>query len=142
MKIRPIPGDARTTRRSGATAVEMALVCPVLFLMVFGLFEIAYGYMVQHLIEDAARQGCRVGICYRKTNATVLNTVNGLLQTEGVVGANTTIWVNNVSGDVAAAKTGDNITVQITLASSKASLFPGTGYLKGKLTATSTLRHQ
>ena len=58
MKNRPIQGGARTTRRTGTATVEMALVCPVLFLMVFGLFEVAYGYMVQHLIEDAARQGC------------------------------------------------------------------------------------
>lgn len=142
MKNRPIQGGARTTRRTGTATVEMALVCPVLFVMVFGLFEVAYGYMVQHLIEDAARQGCRVGICYRKTNATVLSTVNSLLQTERVVGANTKILVNNVIGDVAAAKTGDDITVQITLPSSKASIFPRTGYLKGQLKATSTLRHQ
>ena len=142
MKKRSIQSGARTTRRTGTATVEMALVCPVLFVMVFGLFEVAYGYMVQHLIEDAARQGCRVGICYRKTNATVLSTVNGLLQTERVVGANTKILVNNVIGDVAAAKTGDNITVQITLPSSKASIFPRTGYLKGQLKATSTLRHQ
>ena len=81
-------------------------------------------------------------LCYRKTNATVLSTVNNLLQTERVVGANTTILVNNVAGDVSAAKTGDDITVQITLPSSKASIFPRTGYLKGQLKATSTLRHQ
>ena len=72
----------------------------------------------------------------------MLSTVNGLLQKERIVGANTTILVNNVSGDVSAAKTGDDITVQITLASSKASIFPRTGYLKGQLKATSTLRHQ
>ena len=142
MKSRPIRHDAKTSRRAGAMTVEMAIVGPLLFLIVFGLFEVAYGFMVQHLIQDAARQGCRVAMCYRKTNATVLATVNTLLNAEGVAGATTTILVNNVSADVSAAKTGDDITVQVTVAASNVSPFPVTGYLKGQLKATCTMRHE
>ena len=46
-------------RRRGTTAVEMAFVSPVLFLLVFGLIEFARMAMVQHALTDAARAGCR-----------------------------------------------------------------------------------
>lgn len=75
MKSRPIRHDAKASRRAGATTVGMAIVGPLLFLIVFGLFEVAYGFMVQHLIQDAARDGCRIAMCYRNSNAIVLATV-------------------------------------------------------------------
>ena len=142
MRSRPIRHDARASRRAGASAVEMAFVAPVLLLIVFGLFEIAHAFMVQHLIQDAARQGCRVGISFRKTNAMVQDTINRLLQAEGIAGANTTITVNGTTSDVSVAPAGADIQVRITLAASQVSLFPGSGYLTGQLTATSDMRHE
>ena len=134
--------DACNARRAGASTVEMAIVGPLLLLFIFGLFDIAHGFMVQHLIQDATRQACRVGVCPHKTNATVQATVDRLLKAEGIAKANTTILVNTVSGDVATAKAGDNISVQITLASSQVSLFPTGGFLKGQLQATCTMRRE
>jgi len=119
----------------------MALIAPVLFLIIFGLFEISFGYMVHHLIQDAARQGCRAGIRYKSTNAAVLSTVNTLINAEHIKGATTTVLVNNVAADVSAAKTGDQITVKITVPASKVTFFPTTGYLKGNLTVLCTMRH-
>ena len=113
------------------------MVAPVLFLVLFGLFEVAIGYMAHHLIQDAARQGCRSAISNGQTNATVSAKVNTLLSTAHVSGATTTILVNDVGGDVAAAKSGDYITVQVTVPASKVSLF---GRLKGSFTALCRLR--
>lgn len=132
----------RSSRRNGASTVEMALVSPVLFAIVFGLFEVAYGYMVHHLIQDAARQGCRVGVCYGETNTDVTTKVNTLLQAEKVTGTTTTIMVNGAVANVSSAKSGDQVTVQITIPASKASLFPVSGYIKGQLSALCTMRHQ
>ena len=142
MRSRPKLHDARNARRAGATTVEMAIVGPLLLLLIFGLFDIAHGFMVQHLIQDASRQGCRVGIIRHKTNSAVQATVDRLLKAEGIAKAKTTILVNNASGEVATAKAGDNISVQITLASSDVSFFPATGYLKGRLNATCTMRRE
>ena len=139
MRSRPIRHEAR---RAGASAVEMAFVAPVLLLIVFGLFEIAHAFMVQHLIQDAARQGCRVGISFRKTNAMVQDTINRLLQAEGITGANTTITVNGTTSDLSVAPAGADIRVRITLATSRVSLFPGSGYLTGQLTAACDMRHE
>ena len=127
--------------RAGTSTVEMALVAPVLFLIVFGLFEISFGYMVHHLIQDAARQGCRTGIRYKSTNAAVLSTVNALISAEHIQGATTTVLVNNAVADVSTAKVGDQITVKISVPASKVTFFPTTGYLKGTLSAMCTMRH-
>jgi Flp pilus assembly protein TadG len=128
--------------RAGASTVELAFVAPVMFVFVFGVIEIAFGYMVHHLIQDAARQGCRIAVGYGQSDTTVLAKVNSLLSAEHITGATTKILVNNVAGEVASAKSGDQITVQITVPASHVSLFPTSGFLKGQLTALCTLRHE
>ena len=45
--------------RWGAAAVEMALVAPFVFLLVFGSFEFARMMMVRQALTNAAREGCR-----------------------------------------------------------------------------------
>ncbi len=48
-------------QRRGAAAVEMALVMPVLFLMVFGIIEFGWMMSVQNTLVNAAREGARLG---------------------------------------------------------------------------------
>lgn len=141
MQIRHLSIHRKSSVRLGASTVEMAIVAPVLFAIIFGLFEIAYGYMVHHLIQDAARQGCRVGICYGETNADVSAKINSLLQAEQISGSTTKIMVNNAVADVCQAKAGDLVTVQITVPAVNVSFFPVTGYLKGQLSALCSMRH-
>ena len=141
MNSRPMRREPSKSPRAGASTVEMAMVCPVLFVIVFGLIEVAMGYMAHHLIQDASRQGCRAGICRGQTNATVQTRVNNLLHAERINGANTTILINNVPGDLATARAGDNVSVRITLAASQVTFLPTTGYLKGQFSATCTMRH-
>jgi Flp pilus assembly protein TadG len=119
----------------------MAFVTPILFLIVFGVIEIAYGYMVHHLIQDAARQGCRLAVCSGQSDSTVTAKINTLLQAEHISGTTTKVLVNSTTTDVSSAKSGDLITVQITIPASKVTFFPTTGFLKGQLTAHCTLRH-
>jgi Flp pilus assembly protein TadG len=133
--------NSKRSRRQGASAVEMALVAPIVFTFIFGLFEIAYGYMVHHLIQDAARQGCRVAVCYGESNTDVKAKINSLLQAEKISGSTTTIKVNNAVSDVSTAKAGDLVTVQINVPRANVSFFPATGYIKGPVYALCTMRH-
>lgn len=142
MNSRPMRREPSKSRRAGASTVEMAMVCPVLFLIVFGLIEVSLGYMAHHLIQDASRQGCRAAICRGQTNATVLTRINNLLAAERITGANTTILINNVPGDLATARVGDNVSVKITLDAAQVTFLPTTGYLKGTFSATCTMRHE
>lgn len=128
--------------RRGAATVEMAIAAPVLFVIIFGVFEITHAFMIQHLIQDAARQGCRVAICPLKTNQDVQSMINSVLAREGVTGATTTILVNNATTDVVSARAGDDVSVKIQLDTSSIAMYPGGGYLYGQLTAAYTLRHE
>lgn len=128
-------------RRIGSSCVEMAFVAPVFFVLIFGSIEIAFGYMVDHLIQNAAREGCRLAITMGKTNDAVKSKVDSLLQSVNIEGATTSVSVNYSISDVSTAKPGDQITVRITVPKSSASLFPVTGYLKGQMSTQCTLRH-
>ena len=139
MKARYSPIRRLPSRRAGASTVEMAMIAPILILLVFGVMQFAMGYMVHHLIQDAARQGCRVAIGYGKSNTDVLSKINTLLAAENVTGATTTIQVNSASANVASAASGDEITVVITVPASTITFFPNS--LTGRLSAQCTMIH-
>ena len=46
--------------RKGVAAVEFALVVPVVILLIAGSIELGRAVMVQHILEETARTGCRV----------------------------------------------------------------------------------
>jgi len=56
------PPSASPTREAGAAAVEFALVVPLLLLLVFGIiqFGITFGQVLA--LNNASRQGARVGV--------------------------------------------------------------------------------
>lgn len=56
--------------RRGATAVEMAVVAPIFFLLVFGLVEFSRMTMVSQGLTDAARAGCRKAVLASTDNST------------------------------------------------------------------------
>lgn len=49
-------------RRNGATTVELAVVAPVMFLLIFGLFEFTRMVWIQQAITNAAREGGRKAV--------------------------------------------------------------------------------
>lgn len=129
--------------RSGAAAVEMAMVSPVLFTLILGILQVGYAFMAQHALQDAARRGCRVATLrsVNRSNSTVTSTINSQLQSEGINIAKTTITIllNNHPGDVSQAQAGDDVCVKVTMALSDATLFPGyfdnfTGTMQGAAT--------
>jgi len=47
-------------RTEGATAVEFAIVLPILLLIVGGIMDIGHAYHELHVVNEAAREGARV----------------------------------------------------------------------------------
>jgi Flp pilus assembly protein TadG len=52
-------------REKGASAVEFALVLPVLILILFGIIEFGFIIYDKAVITNASREGARTGIVYR-----------------------------------------------------------------------------
>src|SRR5262249_18119582 len=127
-------------QRIGATTVEFAVISPVIFLFVFGLIELARGIMVTHLLTNAARNGCRVGIIEGKSNQDITTAVNNTLTATGISGDSITVYVNDNNGDTVNAQPGDEVTVRVLVPVANVSWVPVPNYLAGNLQGKYTLR--
>ncbi|MEL7496464.1 MAG: TadE/TadG family type IV pilus assembly protein [Planctomycetota bacterium] len=76
--------------RRGATAVEFALVAPIVFLVVLGLVEWARFEMVRQVTSTATFNGARAGALMGATDVDVETKVNNILDVYFVNNATTT----------------------------------------------------
>jgi Flp pilus assembly protein TadG len=76
-------GRRRDAARRGATAVEMALIAPVFFLLLMGMVEICLMEGAQQLLENAAYNTSRLAKTgYISSGQTQAQTVSQILTTE------------------------------------------------------------
>lgn len=97
--------------RRGAAAVELAVVLPLFFLLIFGMIEYGRLVMVQQIITNAAREGARVAILTTATTSSVTTAVTSYLTNAGITGETVTVSPSPPSS--AAAGTGVTVTVSI-----------------------------
>jgi Flp pilus assembly protein TadG len=131
-----------TWRRTGAATIEFAIVGSVFFMMVLGIVEIGRGFMAQHLLTNAARQGCRTGVLPGKSSADISATVNSTLTGQGINGEAVIVQINDELEDASAAVTGDEVTVTVRVPVSQITWVPGGRYLSGNITGQYTLRRE
>jgi len=89
----------KSASQSGASAVEFAIVLPVLILLVFGIIEFSVALYDKAMITNASREGARAGIVFRVPSVTdeeiitVVNTYlgNNLITFGTPAPANTTV---------------------------------------------------
>jgi Flp pilus assembly protein TadG len=129
-------------KRKGASAVEFAFIAPVMFLMILGMIELARGLMLIHMMTNAARAGCRVGILEGKANSDVTAAVNSALQPIGISTDSVTVDVNDNVSDVANCNPGDEVTVVVSVPISTVSWVPYARYLSGNISGQYTLRRE
>jgi len=128
--------------RRGATLVEFAVVASVFFVIVLGIIELGRGFMVLHLLTNAAREGARTGVIEGKSTDDINSTVTTALKSQGVKVDKATVQVNRVEQDAAKAKQGDAITVVVSVPVGDVTWVPGGSFLKGNLTGKYTLRRE
>ena len=128
--------------RRGATTVEFAVTSLVFFTLVLGIVEIGRALMVQHVLTDAARHGCRVGVLDGKATSDVSTAATAVLNAGGAGSATVTVQVNGVVADASTAQSGDEITVLTSVPAGQISWLPGLRYLTGNLTGQYTLRRE
>jgi hypothetical protein len=78
--------DIRTNRRRGVSAVEFAVVLPLIVLLLVGSIEAARGLMVSHSLQEAAQAGCRVYSVEGTTQAQATALIDLAMSNAGVTG--------------------------------------------------------
>lgn len=128
-------------QRRGAAAVEFAVVAPVFFLLVFGMIEYGRMVMVQQIIVNSAREGCRAAVLDGSTTSGVKSTT-----ITAMASGNITITTSNVTvspDPPSNAEFGDPVTVTVTVPFNQVSWLPSPMYLGGKsMTASTTMRRE
>lgn len=97
---------------SGASAVEFALLLPVLMMILFGIIEFGFALYQQAILTNASREGARLGIVQSIpaiTTAQINAAIDAYLTPAGINPGNVTRAI------VAGGVTGTPVTVSLTL---------------------------
>lgn len=73
-------------RQRGVAALEFALLAPVLFVILVGVFEFGTAFWQRQMLASALREGARVGVVAtnpRKNDAEIKSTINAFLSSSG-----------------------------------------------------------
>jgi Flp pilus assembly protein TadG len=126
---RPLP-----RRRSGAAAVEFALVAPLLVLLVLGMIEFGRMIMVEQILTNAAREGARKAVLPGVTQAQVETAIDDYLKNSSVKGQSRTVSPNPGS-----ATGGTSITVTVSVPYNSVTWLPVSRFLSGKTLSASVI---
>jgi Flp pilus assembly protein TadG len=122
-------------KRSGTAAVEMAFVAPILFALIFGSIDFGRAMMVANLLTNTCREGARLATLPNTLYSDVTSQITTQLTTQGIsqTGMTTTVKLNGSTvTDLSSAKSGDSITVSLTVPFDNVSYLPTSWFLKGK----------
>src|SRR5437899_12914103 len=87
----------RSTSERGTAIVESAIILPVFFLLLFGVFEAGRFMNTQQVLTDAAREGARLAVTPLSQTNTLPSTgaittrVNDFLGSASITGATVTV---------------------------------------------------
>jgi Flp pilus assembly protein TadG len=136
----PTVTPRRPRRRRGAATVEFAVIAPVFFTLVFGMIEFGRMLMVEQVLTNAAREGARTAVLSGSSNSAVNTKIQTYL-TGGSVNANAATI--SVTPTLASAKTGDTVTVQVSIPYSSVSWLPAPWFLGNAiLRGQAVMRHE
>lgn len=125
-------------RGAGQAAVEFALVLPLLLLLLLAAVDLARAYFTLQVVNNATREGARIGIITGRTSSDVNNRVTTVLSSGGLT-ASSTISATGVDG----AAPGDPIAVTVSypFQTLTGSFIPGwSGTIT--LSQTTAMRHE
>lgn len=122
--------------RRGAAAVELAVVSPLLFAMLFGIIEFGWLFTAQHTMVNAAREGARLGCLQGSTAEEIEARTRSLLAPLGLDDV-VTIEVTEATVD------DPFVTVRCTVPRETVSLVGNFfGFVGGQLEGTATMRKE
>lgn len=132
--------DTRRNARSGASAVELAMIMPVFVMMVMGQIETSRLGMVSQMMTTAAREGCRVAVINGSTFSDVQTRVNSILNPLGITPTSFSVSCTGTNSTWDQAPMGTPITVSLSIPYSQVSLLGTPLFLGGAvINGTATL---
>ena len=126
------------------STVEFALVAPIFFVTVLGIFEIGRACMVTELLTEAARRACRQGVIEGTSSSSIQQTATDYLTSVGINGESANVFVNDVPAgntNVAAMPAYTEITVVVTVPISNVTWTP-LWFVSGSLSGQYTMRRE
>ncbi len=121
----------RRPRRSGASAVEFALIAPFLVTLILGMIEFGRVMMVEQILVNAAREGARAAVLPGSSASNARTVVTNYLSSSSITLSNPTSQVS-VSPDPSTSTPGTAITVTITVPFNNLSWLPFSVFMGGK----------
>lgn len=103
--------NSSVERRSGAAAVEMAMVLPILILFFFAQVELVRLNNIRNSVYLSAYEGAREGLIPGATTTDIENRVNMILNAVGAVNATITIEPTTIEASTERVK----VTVAVPL---------------------------
>lgn len=127
----------RSKPRRGVAAVELALVAPLLFTILFGIIEFGWMFSVKNTMINAAREGARVGALQSSDYSDIVARVDAMIAPLGL-NANVTYDI------VEATDQNPYVTVTLSVPQSDVSIVGQffAEYLTGDITATASMRKE
>jgi Flp pilus assembly protein TadG len=143
-------------KRKAATAVEFAVIAPVMFIFILGIIEVGRAFMIAHLLSDVARDSARYAVVTEgtnKTSSTIQTYATNRLSAYGLNTANTpVVYVNDSSSTDLSTTTGPSqqagaanygkytngteVTVQVQVNFSEVTWLPFANVIAGSLQLT------
>ena len=117
MKMKTHNRIGRQAQRRGATAVELAIVVPIFFTVVFALFELGHYLILRDTLSEAARAAARAAMAFGGSTTDAEARANAVLATVGANNATITFSPATVSDSTT------QVSVNITIPFSENSLF-------------------
>lgn len=87
--------------RSGALTVEVAVCLPVLFMILFGSYELSKANLLNHAAENAAYEAARVGVVPGATPDKCIAQAGRILRSIGVANFNVQVQPSTIARDTA-----------------------------------------
>jgi Flp pilus assembly protein TadG len=103
-------GPGHRPARWGGAVVEFAVVVPLLLMFILGTIEVGRFMMVQEIVVNAAREGARRGVIIGATDNDVQTIIDNYLSSSTISG-----HTRSVTPGLATAKSGDLITVRVSV---------------------------
>jgi Flp pilus assembly protein TadG len=128
--------------RGGAVTVEMAAIISVLVLFLFSVFEYGRYVMIENLLINAVRDGCRYALVNCQDPNVLTNTQAVVRQKMAGLDAQLTTFTitafptNNPTGALSATNPDDPITVKAT--GTLKALFPALPFIPSTFTMSSS----